>query len=244
MTIEQSYLDFIDALHDIEKRICTFKDPNYLFQRDILVAKELARIREEELSKIQIDNFVLDQSIIEDYEGFEVSEKKFRKRSDIPLKELKFYAKVAGKLNQSVIDNLVNSGFPYPDIGIRNDWIYVNFMETSFQITNTVKLYDYKTCDRVFKEIMKILVPEMKRLKTIELLEDIIRRITEDLKKKIIKEETPRIVDECKKEYETLLNEKERQIKELMRKLDSEDKKTAEVKSKKKISKKKKKKIS
>ena len=243
MTIEQKYLDFIDALHDIEKRICVFKDPDYIFERDILVAKELARIREEELSKIQVETFKLDESISKDYECIEIPEKKFRKRSDIPLKELKFYAMVAKKLNQSVIDNLVNSGFPYPDIGIRNDWIYVNFMETSFQITNTVKLYDFKTCEHVFYEIMKILIPELKRLKTIELLEDIIRRITEDLKKKIIQEETPHIMEECKKEYEDLLEQKDLEIRELVEKLETEEKtpKVAKVKSKKKISKKKKK---
>ncbi|MHA1797809.1 MAG: hypothetical protein ACTSVY_05105, partial [Candidatus Helarchaeota archaeon] len=216
MTLEEKYIEFLDVLNKLEEISCNFRDPKYLFERDLLVAKELAKIKEEEISKIRLDNFKLDESLRNDFLNFKIEKKGFRKRSEIPPEELEFFDKIANKLNQSVINSLQKSGYPCPDIGIKNNWIYVNCLDTSFQITNTVKLYDFDTCERVFYEIIRILIPELKRLKTLEFLEEIIIRMTDFFKKKIFEEEKKQVILQIKLEYDEIIKEKEREKREII----------------------------
>ncbi len=218
MTVEQKYLDFLDALLEIEKRTCCFQDPQDLFDRDFLVLREYMRRKEEEISIIKISDFKLDESIKEEYLILDLInmlflkrkiEKRFRRQSEIPLGENQFYERIAHRINLSVLEALDSVGFPKPIIGVRSNWIFVNFQGTSYQITNIIKLYDFDSCERVFYEILRILLPELKRMRLMKTLEEIIIFVKQSLKKKIIEEEAQDIIQDIKNDCQNLLKEKE-----------------------------------
>ena len=218
ITIEQKYLDFLDALLEIERRTCSFQDPEYLFEKDFWVSREYMKRKEEEISIIKITDFHLDKIVKEEYTKLDLlnilflkkkTEKRFRRQSEIPLGENHFYIEMAHIINQSVLDALDSVGFPKPVVGIRSNWMFVNFQETSYQITNVIKLYSYDQCERIFYEILRILLPELKRIKLMKTLEEIIIFVKKSLKKKIIEEEAPDIVQEIKNDCQKLLKEKE-----------------------------------
>jgi len=219
MTVEQKYLDFLDALIEIERRTCSFQsDPEELFEKDFWVSREYMKRKEEEISIIKITDFKLDEKVREEYLKLDLLnlvfltkkiEKRFRRQSEVPMGENHFYIEMAHIINQSVLDALDSVGFPKPVVGIRSNWMFVNFQGTSFQITNVIKLYSHDQCERIFYEILRILLPELKRIKLMKTLEEIIIFVKKSLKKKIIEEEAPDIIQEIKNDCQKLLKEKE-----------------------------------
>ena len=112
MTVEQKYLDFLDALLEIEKRTCSFKDPEYLFEKDFWVLREYLKRKEEEISIIRIEDFKLVPIIREEYTKLDILnviflkkkvEKRYRRQSQIPEGEIEFYRQRGHEINQSVL---------------------------------------------------------------------------------------------------------------------------------------------